>query len=873
MSMILLAVEDAVRDAPVRDLLTAEGWWVTTVVSQEEALRAAADHAPQLLIVDAGLAAPGPLLRAFARQEGGPGVLVLLDSEGDAVPEESDGVVWRDQSPSEILAVVRHTLHAPRTALEHAPAPSETTSEDEQLTTSELFGDILETLDDEVTHPPDLAPTEPGTEVVHEPDVEEPAPEPGPESEPEPEFVPEPDEVEVEEPTVAEEVAEPAPEEAEEVAPEEPVEPEPEPELAEEPEFVPEPDEVEIEEPAVAEEEPEPAPEGAEEVAWEEPVEPEPEPELVEESEFVPEPDEVEIEEPAVAEEESEPEPEGIEEPAPEQSVEPEPEPELVEEPEVVPEPDEVEIEQPAAESVPETAEEPEAEVEVEILEPAVEDEDGLESGVTTGAEETDWLIERVLDEDSPAEGGPDGDGADEPQPTLLAPEHSTDIEAAVDGLLAAEDLSWQDSGSETDEIDRLVIDEVLAGDGAGDGESSVVDAELEGNDEDLERLGPYKLFEILEYGELTERWLAARSDGAQDKIVVERIRPELQSRADVRQAFVDGYSEAAGWDQKNLLKVVDLGRDGDIDYVATEFHAGHSLREVLSRIRRMEARMPLGIGLLLAERIVAGLQELGGGPLSSRHGWLVPSSVWLTEDGEVLLREFGFGRLGPVEDVPPRDWTEYRFVGPDFWGGQPDLRADLYSLGALLYETIGGKPTHDAADPETLMEKVREDSIAPSQVIDPTIPSEVDGWIMRLLRRNPGERPQAVEEISAKVDLALQSLPARPSNAELAAYLRQLFAARVPDLSVEQSQHQALPAPVATGGDEDQDEVKASPWRSFAGRPWTWWLVVAVLALVLAFFAWRLAAADEPATAPSPESRLAPPPAPPPAPAVRPAR
>jgi serine/threonine protein kinase len=815
MSMILLAVEDAVRDAPVRDLLTAEGWWVTTVVSQEEALRAAADHAPQLLIVDAGLATPGALLRAFARQEGGPGVLVLVDSEGDAVPEDSDGVVWRDQSPSEILAVVRHSLHAPRTAAEHAPAPSEVTSEDEQLTTSELFGDILETLDGEVTPPPVTAPPE----------------------------------QRVEEPATKQAAA-------------------PEPELVEEPELMPEPEGAEIEEAAAAEEVPEP--EEAEEATTQAYVGSESE--LAEEPEFVPEAEEVEPEEAAAAEEEPEPEPEEATAQAHVES-----ETELVEEPEFVPEPEGAEIEEVAAESVSEAGveeeaeEEPEPEVEIEILEQVVESKDGLESAAAAvDADDTDWLIERVLDEGSQAEEGLHEEGAQEPQSTSLAPEHSTDIEAAVDGLLAVEDVSWRDPASETNEIDRRVIDEVLAADEPATGESRLDEAELE-DDEDLERLGPYKLFEMLEYGDLTERWLAERSDGAEGKVVVERIRPELQSRADVRQAFVDGYSEAAGWDQQNLLKVVDLGRDGDVDYVATEFHAGHSLREVLGRVQRMEARMPLGIGLLLAERIVAGLQELGGGPLASRHGWLVPSSIWLTDDGEVLLREFGFGRLVPVEDVPPRDWTEYRFVGPELWGGQPDLRADLYSLGALLYETIGGKPTHDADDPETLIEKVREDGIAPAQVIDPTIPSEVDGWIMRLLRRNPGERPQAVEEISAKVDLALQSLPARPSNAELAAYLRQLFAARVPDLSMQQPQQQALPAPAASGVDDD--EAEASPWTSFAGRPWTWWLVVAVLALVLAFFAWRIAAADEPAPLPSPDSHLVPPAAPPPAPAVRPPR
>ncbi|MDH3521940.1 MAG: protein kinase, partial [Acidobacteriota bacterium] len=502
------------------------------------------------------------------------------------------------------------------------------------------------------------------------------------------------------------------------------------------------------------------------------------------------------------------------------------------------------ELDEPLAAEVP-AVEEP-AEVAAEDV-AAVEEIAELAIGAqaAAAAEEPDWVIDRALDEDPAGEGAAAGEPASgQPLAAETSAEPSTDIEAVLADILEAED-AWDGPAEGADGAELGRLEELLAAPAAPAQESGAAEDEAvpAGLDEEtaLEVLGPYELLEMLEFGDLTERWRAVRSGDDGTEVVVERIRHELRSRADVRQAFVDGCSEAAGWAQENILPVVDLGRDGDVDYVATEYHRGHSLREVLERVRRMEARMPLGIGLLIAERVGAGLQTIAAGPAASRHGWLVPGSIWLTLDGEVLLREFGFGRLAAVADVAPLDWTEYRFLGPEVWSRQADSRSDLYSLGALLYEMIGGRKTHAADDLESLVATIRSTDIARAQTVDPTIPSEVDGWIMRLLRRSPSERPQAVAEIASKVDLALQSLPARPSNAELAAYLRQLFAARVPEQPAEAARPPAaVAAPVA-----DADEVRPPAWR-LGARRWRWWLAAALLALLVALLVWRWAAGRE---------------------------
>jgi len=786
MSMILLAVEDLERDAPVRDLLTAEGWWVTTVASKEEALRAAADHAPQLLVLDRGMDDTASLFKVFARAHGGCGVLVLVDSQSEeGAGDLGDGVVARDQPPEDLVATVRGSLDAPRGAQDSAPVDDEPTTAEEQLTSRELFGDILE----------DLGETEP--QEAPEP-VQAVEPAPGAAVE-----VPSGDEIAGGESLLGSDGPD-APEdqgaaELESATPEEPVETagtgllqdpaESSPEVAEEP---------------IAEEFDEELPEVPEEPT-DDPLVEVPVPPDVAESDRL----RADLGEKA----EWRAEPEGD---APKEVAAPDGS-------EAVPVPDTAQEDLVEASEQEDGSQEELGDIDAEVdLEPMTPSSIEIEKSLLTDldpddSEPTTDLVEEVADL---LESGPEGwPGTDEPESGEgLSIEEALAVEEPVPGA--------EEEPEKGGEAERKADDE----------------PESAAERQELERLGPYELIELAEFGDLTERWLARSTGENATTVILERVRPELQFRADVRDAFVEGNSDAAGWEHENVTAVVDLGRQDDTDYVATEYRPGHSLAEVLDRVARMEARMPLGVSLLLIERIAAALEVLAESPAISRHGWLVPGSIWLGENGEVLLREFGVGRLAAPDPSVVRDWTEHRFIAPEKWSDRGDIRSDLYSLGAVLYEMVSGQGVHRAADYEALVQAIQSANITPAQEVDPTIPSEVDAWMMRLLRRDPQERPQSVPEIVAKIDLALQALPARPASAELNAYVRQLFAARVPDLPAQtvQSPQSLVPSLEAESGAQAEAEIEAETDATPARRWEWWWLLIPLLALLSTFVGWK---------------------------------
>ncbi len=731
MSMILLAVEDTDRDSLIRDLLTAEGYWVTTANSHEEAVRAAADHAPRLLIVDARLGRAEGLLETFRHHDTGPAVLLLID-EGEEPAAHGPATIERGQDPEKLLAAVRDSLEAPREAV----SDPETVS-DEQLTTTDLFGEILAGLGEER-------------------DLEESAaadPTDRPEQE---------DRVEEAEEEVAESEAEP----------------------------------VEAEE-EVAESEAEPV-EAEEEAA-------EPEAEAAE-----PEEETEEAEEEAVEPEAEAAEPEEETEEAEEEATEPE-------------------AEAAAPEEETEEAEEEAAEPE----EPAAEGEVAAAAKPATVEEEVSELVEST-DEDL------------EKKEESTGEESELEIEQQVEDLLAEEDETWHDEREE--DTDSLSIHDVLAVEAAeGEEEGELVElaaatdgdedgAEAEDKSEDRrDQVGGYELLQLVEVTDYAERWKARKAGGEGTEGLLVRLRPEVRGKTGVLDNFVNGYSRAVAWDDDTLVRVLDLGRDKDIDFVVTEELEGHSLQELVHRVRRMEGRTPLGISLLIAERIARGLSVIEAQSSSSRHGRLVLSSVWVGKGGRIVLRDFGAERS--IDDEVPAisDWSAWRFIAPEAWGGGGDIRSDFYSLGAIVYEMVTGQPIHGADDHETLDREVHGNKIAAAQKVDPTIPSEINDWIMTLLDPNPKQRPQSAARVAKKIERSLKALPTRPGDAELTAYLRQLFAARVPAANRDR-----LPLPedlplVAVVAPEPARSEKSS-----GIDPRWWWVIAIVLGFIAGYLLLR---------------------------------
>jgi serine/threonine protein kinase len=133
-------------------------------------------------------------------------------------------------------------------------------------------------------------------------------------------------------------------------------------------------------------------------------------------------------------------------------------------------------------------------------------------------------------------------------------------------------------------------------------------------------------------------------------------------------------------------------------------------------------------------------------------HRDVKPSNILVDDRRKVKLMDFGLAKfLAADRDVTGagRVVGTYRYVAPELLLAESlDGRADLYSLGVLLFELLSGQPPYDATNPHDLWRKVLETEAPALTLLNPGVDPMLAAIAHRLLRKNPEDRYQTAEEI-----------------------------------------------------------------------------------------------------------------------------
>lgn len=225
--------------------------------------------------------------------------------------------------------------------------------------------------------------------------------------------------------------------------------------------------------------------------------------------------------------------------------------------------------------------------------------------------------------------------------------------------------------------------------------------------------------------------------------------------------------------DHPNIAPYLDAGTHAGVPFVAAEWADGTDFAKLLEAGRR-----PWAEGLGVAVQVARALKHAHNRNVLHRD--LKPAHLLLTPDGTVKVLSFGLARVVPpvLAASPPAGSAAY--LPPETAGGKPPTRrADLYSLGGVLYTLVTGRPPFAAG---SLVELTHKQCYAlperPGMLV-PDLPPEVDEFICSLLAKDPARRPasaQAVldelERVRGKLDRKGEAVawPAklRPDTAEM---------------------------------------------------------------------------------------------------------
>jgi len=221
-------------------------------------------------------------------------------------------------------------------------------------------------------------------------------------------------------------------------------------------------------------------------------------------------------------------------------------------------------------------------------------------------------------------------------------------------------------------------------------------------------------------------------------------LRPEIARDPAMMERFKNELRLARRITHKNVCRIHDFNRVGDLAYLTMEYVDGESLRLYLRRVGRLTPERTID----LARQMSAGLGEAHAQGVVHRD--LKPENVMLGRDGLVKNLDFGIARaLGADTAVTRTLAGTPEYMAPEQSQGKTvDQRADLYGMGLILYECLTGRRAFSGATPvEVALKQLKERPLPPRKLMADT-PPHFEAIVMRCLEKEPARRFASAAEL-----------------------------------------------------------------------------------------------------------------------------
>jgi serine/threonine-protein kinase len=221
---------------------------------------------------------------------------------------------------------------------------------------------------------------------------------------------------------------------------------------------------------------------------------------------------------------------------------------------------------------------------------------------------------------------------------------------------------------------------------------------------------------------------------------------------------FLNEARAAARLSHPAIVVVHDVGRDPSSGalFMALELLRGRTLDAILGE----EGRLPWPEGLRLAERVAEGLHHAHEHGIVHRD--IKPANIMVLPSGEPKIMDFGVAKVEASQlTAAGQLFGTPLYMSPEQAQGRPvDARSDLFSLGAVLYETLTGRRAF-AGDSvhRIVLQVVQSDPRPPSSVVD-GIPTKVDRVVARCLAKDPQRRYANGRALAEDVRAVLSGVP-----------------------------------------------------------------------------------------------------------------
>jgi serine/threonine-protein kinase len=302
-------------------------------------------------------------------------------------------------------------------------------------------------------------------------------------------------------------------------------------------------------------------------------------------------------------------------------------------------------------------------------------------------------------------------------------------------------------------------------------------------------RLDRYELLCPLAYGGMASVWLARFGGrlGFERMVVIKMILPQYSQDPRFQEMFLDEARIASRIEHSNVARILDVGEHQENYFIVMEWVDGDSLSKILRAVDQRKQRVPAGVALRIIADAAAGLhaahelRERDGTPLHVVHRDVSPQNILIANNGTTVIIDFGVAK---ARDRVSQDTSagqlkgKIRYMAPEqALGHAIDHRADVWALGAMLYELFTGNPPYDGPNEVATLHKLTGGQPPPPMA--QSIPEAIRAVVERALGYDPENRFATALEMNLALEGAMVEIGEPTTAAIVSHYTGQLLADR----------------------------------------------------------------------------------------------